>query len=593
MEEALAYFFAILFLIGIVIGLIISIGWIIIIAISGFGLIKGLLTAGDNFFKALGEAHQQIKTLPRVEIMDTMEKVGNYQPANLMYPFGGGWQVISYVRNNVFSSTEIEAKNWWSQGSTYKLKAEFSGGVTKYWTYCIYVGFSIAGLIQYLAAHFFIFTFVAFQFTFLSLWMVTVFLLIGVLTVINYIYGNLFKIFYRCPDCHANMIIPIFICPHCSTKHTRLWPNVYGVFHRTCTNCGHQLGVLDINGRNNITRICTDCSRPMNKDIGRMINVHIPVIGGPSTGKSSFIFSATREFIEGYAPPQKIHVTFPDTQHESVYQKNLSMLAEGKTLVKTPDIVPQAYNISINKPGNWFGRIVYIYDAAGEAYSNETNTYQQTPYFRYVHGIIFIIDPFSIELFVREHQAEIDVVRQAVRPSDIGPMEAYSRMMSVLETVFGLKKETLHELPVAVVVSKSDALNLESMIGHTAAVELMNNNPSIQFEEDAINDLVIQFLQKYQLGNFLRDLSGQFNNVRYFSCSSLGRLPDEDTRLAFQPVRVIDPFLWLLGETGVLNLSKERAKLVDQQDRQIAAARGNIFLSAKYYFWDSLNHKNS
>jgi len=345
------------------------------------------------------------------------------------------------------------------------------------------------------------------------------------------------------------------------------------------------LPTLDRMGRKKLTRKCVACSNPMNTGIGGEINAHIPVIGGPNSGKSNFIFMATNQFIEKYAHPNGIEVAFRDEKDNQTYEENLKLLSSGNTLLKTPDIIPQAYNLSVKGPKERIGHIVYIYDAAGEAYVNEINTAQQQAYFQYIHGVILIIDPFSIDYFYRENENEINKIKNAIKPSNLNVMDAYARMVTELEASFGVKRGEKFKQPLAVVISKTDALDLEERIGRVAAQVQMAKDPSMK-EADAINGLVEQFLVENQLGNFLRDLQLQFENVRFFSCSALGRLPDSSNHASYEPVGVLDPFLWLLGEVGVVNLVRERSKLMDQENKNVD--NKNIFQKAKHYLWDSL-----
>jgi len=330
----------------------------------------------------------------------------------------------------------------------------------------------------------------------------------------------------------------------------------------------------------------------LNNEIGRLINVHIPVIGGPLTGKSNYIFMATREFIENYAKPRGFLVEIPDEKHLQNYESNIKQLSKGTPLLKTAEIVPQAYNLAIKKPKDRIGRIVYIYDAAGEAYSEESNTILQT-YYKYVHGLIFIIDPFSIEIFMRKHNAEIKKLKNSVRPSEMDAMDAYERMITVLEASVGLKRDQKFQHPLAIVITKTDALGLDEIIGRTAAEELMRQDPSIRFEVDAINKLVEKFLIDYGLGNFVRDVKLQFDDVAFFSCSSLGRLPDPSDQRPYEPIGVLEPFLWLLGAIKVVGLTQERNAISDEKDWLSASNGKNILEKARHYFIDSLRPRDN
>lgn len=510
------------------------------------------------------------------------------QPAHLIYPFDGGWQVMSYVWANVFHRTDTTARSWFTWGKGWLAKTTMTDNIVlKYWYWCIYLGSLLAGAFQYVGAMLFVFIFVGLQFCLLVAWSAMGLVLMMILMIFNAAYASYYKIFVRCPACYAQMRIPIHVCPTCATEHSRLWPSVYGVFSHRCTKCDTRLPTLDLLGRSEIVKKCEACKRPMNKQVGRLINVHIPVIGGPSTGKSNLIFMATRELIESYARPRGYTIDFPDELDKMEYEKNLAEFDSGRPLAKTPDIAPQAYNLALKRPGERLGRIIYLYDAAGEAYIDKDNTILQR-YYDYVDALIFVVDPFSIETFRREHESEIDTMKLALRPSTLAVMDAYGRMIEVLEQSVGLRPGSRFPHPIAVVVSKVDALGLDNRIGSSAAQRLMDNNPEIVIEGDAIDMLVEKFLFDYDLGNLVRSLRIQFEQVQFFACSALGRLPDSKTNMPFTPVNVLDPITWVLGQLAVSDSASERARLVDERHKVIANRKGGVLSATRFYFWDSL-----
>jgi len=592
MEKLIFYLFiivAVIYVVGLILSVLISIGFFILGGVAAVGAISGIVVSIVTFFEVLIEAHKTVPYRRNGAIISLFAKVVETQPSYAMYAFYGGWNVMEYVRDNVFSRTQAAANFWFTQGNSVKVKGEYaSNTLYKYYFYSAYAGCWLAGISQYVSALMVVAVFFVLQMLILTIWMIAATIAMGLLAGVNFLYGNYYKIFFRCPECHEQMSISVYVCPTCAAEHTRLWPSVYGVFHHACANCETRLPTLDILGRKELTQKCVSCKSPMNKEIGRLINIHIPVIGGPSTGKSNYIFMATNHFIEKYANPRGIEVAFPDERHKRDYENNLKLLSSGIPLIKTPDVVPQAYNLSIKKHKDRIGRIIYIYDAAGEAYASEINVIQQKPYFNYIHGLIFIIDPFSIEQFARLHENEIDPIRKAIRPSTLGVMDAYERMIVVLESSFGVKKGEKFKSPLAVIISKTDALNLENKIGRTAAQALMKKDLSIRLETDAIDILVEEFLQENGLGNFVRDVKMQFGKVSFFSCSALGRLPDPADHRPYEPIGILDPFLWLLGEMGVVGWIKERSQMMDREHQRMASARGNLFEKAKYYIWDSL-----
>jgi hypothetical protein len=451
----------------------------------------------------------------------------------------------------------------------------------------VHAGAGLAGAFQYLAAMVIVAAFMVLQLLLLVVWSAGAAVLMALLTIANYLYASYYRIFVRCPTCYAQMRIPIHVCPSCATEHSRLWPSVYGVFHHRCAKCNSRLPTLGFLGRDEIVKKCVACHRPMNKRVGQLVNVHIPVIGGPKCGKSNFIFMATRELIENYAKPHGYEVEFPDERDEARYAANLRELGMGRPLAKTPDIAPEAYNLTIRRPGERLGRILYIYDAAGEAYIDKDNTTLQT-YYDYVDGILFIIDPTSIDLYKRKHAGSISEQQASLRPSTLAVMDAYGRMIEVLEQSVGLRRGSRFSHPIAVIISKADALDLDDLIGDSAVERLMQTDPSYVQEEDACDFLVEQFLVQNELGNLVRSLRNQFEKVRFFSSSALGRMPDKSSSAAFAPRGVLPPILWMLGVLGVANSRIERLKKIDVQHRSIGRRRGSFVASLRYYYWESL-----
>jgi hypothetical protein len=467
------------------------------------------------------------------------------QPARLIYAYDKGWKVIGSVFADIIPKTTEKAAFWFGMSAESASEADDANKhlILKIWLWAAAAGLFIAAISHYFAAALIFLFFASAQIFLMVLWVLITSLLMAILSISAFLYSNIYKIFYRCPHtgCYEQISLPEFICKDCSTMHSRLWPSVYGVFSHQCNNCDTNLPTLDIFGRKDLERRCPHCKRPLNKDIGQLKNIHIAVVGGPSTGKSNYIFMAVRQFISQYASRNKVAVNFPDDKDQQEYEANVKRFSQGNILLKTEGDTPHAYTMSVKKRWSLHGRIVYIYDAAGEVYSNEKNTALQT-YYDYIHGLILVVDPFAIEAYANQNKKEIEKIRKSVGPSRQNPMSAYERMLSILEISQQLNYGKKYTPPVVVLVTKIDALDLDDQIGKLDDEDFL-----------IVSKKVEEFLEQHGLGNMVRDLRLNFSNILFYSCSALGRLPDGENKSAFEPKGALEPFIWLLKQLQVVN----------------------------------------
>lgn len=486
------------------------------------------------------------------------------QPAYKIYAFDRGWRIMKYVTAHLFKRTDVAARWWFNKARDAYIKSKSQGAFVKYWIYVYMGGLYLAGGAQYITAMFLAGLFLAIQSIILTLWAGLSSILIGLLAAATFVYSHIYRIFFRCPECHKEMPIPTFICSSCHERHTRLWPSIYGVFSHRCAGASgtcntslptlsFDLSFLHLMDRDTLERICPHCNHPLNAAIGQSTNIHIPVVGGPNTGKSNYIVTATGVFKAIYEQNYRYTITFPDKKHEQDYTENTRRLGQGLPLVKTTEVVARAYNLKIEAPGAVVPKLAYIYDAAGEAFNTSENTAQQE-YYKYIDGIIFIIDPFSIPEYRVTHEVEMRPYQNLIRPSELDVMQAYERMFTMFEDSAGLRKGRRFNHPIAIVISKVDALYLENELGTMSAQNLMSSDPSLTREGDAQSKLTRDFLRRYGLDHFVQNVEMQFSNVRYFSCSALGRMPTPGDMRGFVPLRVEEPLIWLLAKARAIEM---------------------------------------
>jgi Double-GTPase 2 len=570
MEDGFGYLIGGLILLAIIVYLAVIVagiavtGFIAVLSTVSFaGAATGIFVGGKNFYEIFLKTHKQAKVkLPNAKIKRFLSRIYYVeQPAYLMYGYDAGWFVLQRVALDVWEPTDSNARSWFSKGSDFISEADSkSNAFLKIFFLATAVGTFIGGLCHYIAAFLIVAIFTLLQSIFLIFACIATSIAIIILGIGTFIYSSYYKIYHRCPSCHHQMSIPVHICPNCSTKHDRLWPSAYGILSHRCvgklpngTTCNEKLPTLAILGQKKLLKKCPECGRVLEGLEGT--NIHIPIVGGPGVGKSHYIVTATRELMEKHAPAFGWNVSLPDTEHRRDYEKCVGLINAGKRLAKTSDadISAKAYNLQIkHNPKQVVPKLLYLYDAAGEYYTSETKAEEQI-YFKYVHGILLIIDPFSIDNVRNAYKERLNDDKTnggIISPSGENLDTVYENMLMLFETKLNHKRNKKMNTPIAVVVTKCDAFDLEERIGEAAANQYTLDHPKAKIRrlEDAIDKVVEEFLIDSGAGNFVRNLRSHYKTVRFFSCSAVGIGNNSESASSFEGVRVLEPLLWLLRQ---------------------------------------------
>ncbi len=376
------------------------------------------------------------------------------------------------------------------------------------------------------------------------------FLVLGILYAVLYsffsivwfvekIYMHIHQYFAACPHCHTKSILPEYLCDKCGAVHTQLMPNKYGIFFHTC-KCGNKLPSTFFLNRGSLQARCTKCHQYLEREHVESKRLFIPILGGPSVGKTTFMFSAVNMFIEKTAAELGYTAEFMDKNTEAKYKKTVQDMKNGYLPAKTVDNLPKAFNLALKKDNqtNW---LFYIYDPAGEAYTKIDHISLQK-YNEYVSGMIFMIDPFSL-LSVKE-KYETRLSQGSISPSALSVNDALSRVLSALEESFGLSKTAKFKKPFAVVISKVDALDNNEIIFQSKSKK----------REDTHSQIKLQ-LEEWGEYALLQQLETRFTNFRFFLSSSL-----QNSNENMRANATIDPILWIGNSVSKENFSLNEDK---------------------------------
>ncbi|MBR4753261.1 MAG: hypothetical protein IK077_16050 [Thermoguttaceae bacterium] len=196
-----------------------------------------------------------------------------------------------------------------------------------------------------------------------------------------------------------------------------------------------------------------------------------------------------------------------------------------------------------------------FYDAAWENFNSQESMAQTTRYLNESSGVIFLIDPLQLpyvrEKFVASGQGgetELpDLVQANARASNM-----FQRLINVLRSKERISRQK-PQIPVALTLSKIDALRFMLTDESPLFLPSFHRRYGCFCRSDAarIDEYLRSFLMAVDRNRELLSLVKQLDNCCCFGMSALGQNPKSSgQRLRFppRPMRVLDPFLWLLAQ---------------------------------------------
>lgn len=485
------------------------------------------------------------------------------QPAKINYFFKDVYSETWDVIKNAFAQWIGRIKKYWwrlsqdsgpalksTMGAVFHLNRPISNFFVSIWN-AILFGWDLAVFLANL-----IFSpvlcifFSAYNIVAMALLMLGIMATFGVVSLIDWIYRKAKRLSNGCPSCQAKFDLPTYVCPQCGALHTKLTPSKYGIFNRVC-ECGHKIPTTFLNGRQSISGICPDCGKPLT-NAGAHTEVWIPVLGGPSVGKTCFITMAISEIEKKANEGGSVEFKYVKNIHEDredMFETYRKMLGNGNRPPKTDATNTRMmfYQFNLDPKGSNTGNFISLCDMPGEVFNADNKTSFAQEGLGVIDGVILLIDPLSIPAFRDEFVAKnegVDVYQYAA--SDFEINDVATTFIDALENMLG-KKGGEFKKPAAIVFTKMDIPELEDMIGEKAIDKYLSrfadddkNKPS---REDALNAVCEEFLVRYDVPEFVQTLHLKFKDLRFFTCAPLGHNEDGNP---FVPLRVEDSIQWII-----------------------------------------------
>ncbi len=315
-----------------------------------------------------------------------------------------------------------------------------------------------------------------------------------------------------------------------------------------------QKAICDTCQETSYTPLCPHCHFELPYDIGQIDQRIIAVIGARATGKTHYLAALIAGLQHDIGKTFNFAVRLLGDEAQERWERDFytplfvrktviipNRPAEVDPVVKSPLIFRctfkdhhqrrRAFNLG-------------FFDSAGEDLASLTTMSLQYRYITRADGIIFLLDPLQIPRVRSQIPAPGTLPLANLKAS---PDYIVSRVRDLFEREQNLRASQMVKTPIAFTLSKVDTLFplLEpgSELHHAGAHHAYLNLDDVR----SVHTEITGYLETWISPNFAAMIESNFARYNYFGVSSLGEQPDESNHLnALTPLRVEDPFLWIL-----------------------------------------------
>ncbi len=324
-------------------------------------------------------------------------------------------------------------------------------------------------------------------------------------------------------------------------------------FHRQypCSECGRKSKLL----------CCPYCHNTLPHPHDRTEELLISIIGGPQSGKTVYLSMLVDEFNRVMNPRYSLRPLGEEVtkRYDRIYRDPIQdhRLPGATARAKVDSEVRHPLTFTFGETGEGYQqtRTIVIHDAAGEQFRNQEEMRRFNRYLIHSHGAMIFVDPGQIPR-VRERMVD-------------PPEKVQSRPIDLLNSVHDLVvderdlPERRLDLPLAIVLTKTDLLQDAAAMGNSPFIIpgftlLEPTEHGLEFMERHardIHDEVASLLDKLREGDIIGSAANMFSSYLCFGISSTGHsldLKNNTLKREPDPIRMLDPFLWLLAHLGCI-----------------------------------------
>lgn len=315
-------------------------------------------------------------------------------------------------------------------------------------------------------------------------------------------------------------------------------------------------------------RLCPRCSAPLPASIDELSDITIAIVGAKGAGKSHYVALLIQRITQLFrtfdwslqALTERTVKNYKELFYEPLFRHQNTLESTRNNV----DPEPLMYSLKFRKANR---RIMLVFfDAAGEHFDSEEKMSTVNRYIYNASGIICLMDPLQLTPVRQELQGRgIPLPDQASDTAEI-----LDRMNRLIRSGYDQKGKSLGEstipVPLAVAFSKIDALRTDDpeysgrLLFDSESMVYQDSHYDGYVDSAEMNTIDAHMTSWLEVADPMRGILNQcrdYKKAKFFGFSALGAPPTVDNaKLSCppRPIRVEDPFLWILAENGLLKL---------------------------------------
>lgn len=325
------------------------------------------------------------------------------------------------------------------------------------------------------------------------------------------------------------------------------------------------IGLRDRYGELTRRRLCPKCHNELPVTAGKVPSNIISIIGASQVGKSVYMTSlihtlqnTTADHFHAACMPLNAEISrkFRTNYEEPLFGRGDLLASTQKEKMQEPFIFQFVFKDEEKPP-----LTLVFFDVAGEGMVEQDYLGLHGQHIKNSAGILFMVDPLQI----RSIREKIRIMH-GDKPGEW--VSQYDEPRDVVLTMFGdfiaYQDSGKTDIPTAVVLTKSDMLHsLKDEDG-----EYIKTNSNIfknmvhrdyfnltEFEN--IDGEIRRFIEKVDRP-FKGTMDVYFKETAYYAVSALGSNPvDQKMQTVVSPIRVDEPFIWLLYKLNYIEGRRE------------------------------------